>query len=92
MGYVARAAYALPMKESSESARHAAACALLREIRSSNELTQVEVATRLGKPQSYVSKYESGERRLDVAELMGVCAALDITLVDFARALTERVA
>jgi transcriptional regulator with XRE-family HTH domain len=38
----------------------------------------VEVARRLGKPQSYVSKYESGERRLDVVEFMDVAHALEI--------------
>jgi transcriptional regulator with XRE-family HTH domain len=47
------------------------------------------VATRLGAPQSYVSKYESGERKLDLAEAHGVCAALGTTLTDFA-ALFER--
>ena len=32
-------------------------------------LAQQEVADKLGKPQSYISKIESGERRLDVAEM-----------------------
>jgi transcriptional regulator with XRE-family HTH domain len=41
-------------------------------------LTQQEVAFRLGRPQSFVSKYESGERRLDVVEFLGVCQALGI--------------
>lgn len=41
-------------------------------------LTQQEVAFRLGRPQSFVSKYESGERRLDVIEFLGVCQALGI--------------
>ena len=41
----------------------------LREARIAAELTQVEAADKLGKPQSYVSKIELGERRLDVAEL-----------------------
>ena len=38
--------------------------------------TQTETARRLGKPQSFVSKYESGERRLDVIEFLDVCKAL----------------
>lgn len=39
-------------------------------------LTQVELAERLGKPQSFVSKYERGERRLDVIEFIEVATAL----------------
>lgn len=49
---------------------------VLIEARRVKNLTQVEVANRLGKPQSFVSKYESGERRLDVIEFMEVCKAL----------------
>ena len=41
----------------------------LRKARQGAGLKQVEVASRLGKPQSYVSKIEQGERRLDIAEL-----------------------
>jgi transcriptional regulator with XRE-family HTH domain len=51
--------------------------ALIAARRGQN-LTQVEVAERLGKPQSFVSKYESGERRLDVIEFMEVCTVLNI--------------
>jgi transcriptional regulator with XRE-family HTH domain len=40
----------------------------LRIARQEAELTQVEVATRLGHPQSFVSKCESGERKVDVIE------------------------
>jgi len=43
--------------------------ARLRTARESAGLTQVEVAKRLRAPQSYVSKCESGERRVDVVEL-----------------------
>jgi transcriptional regulator with XRE-family HTH domain len=43
--------------------------ARLREARRRAGLTQVEVAARLRAPQSYVSKCESGERRVDVVEL-----------------------
>lgn len=49
---------------------------VLIETRRAKNLTQMEVAMRLGKPQSFVSKYESGERRLDVIEFMEICRAL----------------
>jgi transcriptional regulator with XRE-family HTH domain len=39
----------------------------------------LEVAKRLRKPQSFVSKYESGERNLDVIEFLAVCRALAVT-------------
>ena len=51
----------------------------LTQARHKKGLTQAEVAARLGKPQSYVSKYESGERRLDVIEFIEVCEALMIS-------------
>lgn len=41
----------------------------LRAARDEAELTQVQVAKALDRPQSYVSKSESGERRIDVVEL-----------------------
>lgn len=41
-------------------------------------LTQSEVSKRLSRPQSFVAKYEGGERRLDVIEFVKVCKALDI--------------
>ena len=58
---------------------------LLRQIRRTAGLRQVELAQRLGKPQSYVSKYESGERRLDLLDLEQVCQAVGITLVSFTK-------
>jgi transcriptional regulator with XRE-family HTH domain len=42
----------------------------LRQARLDAGLTQLEVAQRLGKPQSYISKCESGERRVDFIELL----------------------
>lgn len=53
---------------------------LLRNMRTRAGLTQTEVAAALGKPQSYVSKYETGERRLDLVELSELCHALKTTL------------
>ncbi len=45
-------------------------------MRKAAEITQVELAERLGKPQSFVSKVERGERRLDVIEFCQVAEAL----------------
>ena len=42
----------------------------LTKLRKEQSLTQKELAERLGKPQSFVSKYESGERKLDVIEFI----------------------
>ncbi len=44
-------------------------------------LTQVELAERLGRPQSFASKYERGERRLDVVEFLEVAKAIGIAPV-----------
>jgi transcriptional regulator with XRE-family HTH domain len=59
--------------------------ALLREIRQERGLRQEDVAAALGVPQSVVSKYESGERRLDLLELDDVCRAIGIRLVEFVK-------
>ena len=55
-------------------------CTLLRQLRRDAGLTQAEVAHRLDVAQSFVSKYESGERRLDVIELRHVAVAIGTTL------------
>jgi len=44
----------------------------LKQARREAGLTQVEVADRLKRPQSFVSKMESGERRVDVVELSDI--------------------
>lgn len=64
------------------SEEHRRLCALLRSIREDAGLRQADVAERLDEPQSFVSKYETGERRLDLIELRQVCEALGVTLVD----------
>jgi transcriptional regulator with XRE-family HTH domain len=62
---------------------------LLREVRLEAGLRQVDVAERLGQPQSFVSKYESGLRRLDLVELRQVCMVLGISLEAFVRRFEE---
>jgi transcriptional regulator with XRE-family HTH domain len=66
--------------------------ALLRKIRVEAGLRQVDIAKILGVPQSYVSKYESGERRLDPLELRAVCNAAGVNLTSFARRLEKLLA
>lgn len=56
---------------------------LLIEARKAADLTQAEVSKRLGQPQSFVSKYERGERRLDVIEFARVARALEIDPIRF---------
>lgn len=58
---------------------YASLTATLTIARQEAGLTQAEVAARLGKPQSYVSKYESGERRLDVVEFCEISAAMGLS-------------
>lgn len=62
---------------------------LLRQVRLEAGLTQIQVAERINEPQSYVSKYENGEQRLDLAELEAICNAADIPLIDFVRRYLE---
>lgn len=57
----------------------------IRRVRESRGITQVDLALKLDKPQSFVSKYETGERRLDVLEFAEVCDALSIDAADFLR-------
>jgi len=46
-------------------------------------LTQAQVAERLGKPQSFVSKYERGERRLDFTEFLELADLLGVDIGKF---------
>lgn len=58
---------------------------LFKRLRKEAGLRQVNLAKMLGKPQSYVSKYESGERILDILETKDVCEALGVRLSDLAK-------
>lgn len=53
---------------------------LLSTYRIDKAMTQKEIAVLLNKPQSYVSKYESGERRLDIGEFLHICKILEVDL------------
>lgn len=73
------------MEKSIHSREQKRLAALLRQVREDAGLRQVDVAKRLGEPQSFVSKYESSERLLDLLELRQVCKVLGISLTDFVR-------
>jgi transcriptional regulator with XRE-family HTH domain len=73
------------MPSSLHSQSYQAFRALLISSREAAGLTQVQVAERLGKPQSFVSKYERGERRLDFSEFVELSDVLDIDVAGFIR-------
>ncbi|MFV0445730.1 MAG: multiprotein-bridging factor 1 family protein [Planctomycetaceae bacterium] len=56
---------------------------LLREAREAADLTQVELAKRLGQSQSFVSKVERGDRRLDIIQLRTILHHFGWTLARF---------
>ncbi len=63
---------------------------LLAQARQKQGKVQEEVASYLGKPQSFVSKYESGERRLDVIEFLEIARALEIDPLSIIAELEKR--
>lgn len=65
---------------------------LLREVREEAHLTQVELAGLLKRTQSFVSKTERGESRLDVIQLRSILKHLGIGLEEFARRLERELA
>jgi len=70
----------LPRKHSNA---YASLAHRLKEARLEAGITQVEAARRLHKPQSFISKCESGERRLDVLELKAFAAMYGKSLAFF---------
>lgn len=68
------------------------AAEMLRNMRLAASLNQAEVAAALGTPQSHVSKYESGERGLEMHQIRAVCEACNASLVAFAQEFDERLA
>jgi transcriptional regulator with XRE-family HTH domain len=71
------------------SAQQNAFCDLLIAARKKAGLTQQEVARRLKRPQSFVAKFEGGERRLDVVEFLAVAKAIEADPVQIIRKLVR---
>lgn len=66
------------MSSSIHDDRYRALLVALREAREGQGLSQTELANRLGRRQQFVSKYESGERRLDIIEFIDISTHLQI--------------
>lgn len=71
------------MEKSIHSAEYERFLALLRKTRLQSRLTQDDLAMKLNATQSFVSKCERGERRIDVVELRAWCSALNVSLSSF---------
>lgn len=63
---------------------------VLRDLREAKQLTQSQLAKKLDVPQSFVSKYETGERRLDIVETIQICQALGIPPIQLLARLSKQ--
>jgi transcriptional regulator with XRE-family HTH domain len=71
------------------SGRYRKLLSLLIEARKSGGLSQRTVADRLGRPQSFVSKYENGERRLDVIEFLRLSEVIGFDYGEMLKSLSS---
>ena len=55
------------------------------------DLRQIDIASVLDKPQSYIAKVESGERKLDFVETLDYCAVLGLALDDLINVVSNEV-
>lgn len=80
------------MKNSPHSQPAVALRELLTQKRKDLGLTQLDIANFLNKPQSFVSKYENGERKIDVVDFIEICKAMNLSateiLSDYLKKLT----
>jgi transcriptional regulator with XRE-family HTH domain len=67
-------------------------CELMVRARKAAGLTQRQLADRLHRPQSFVAKYEGGERRIDVVEFLTVCQAIGVDSAKLLKALKNVIA
>ena len=78
------------MDKSIHSAQYKVFLKVLREARQRAGLTQLSLAKHIGETQSFVSKCERGERRIDAIELRVFCTAFGISLKQFVERLEPR--
>ena len=78
------------MSKSTHSDEYQILLEMLRSARIQAGVTQIQLAEHMGKSQSYVSKVERGEIRLDVLQLRDICNALGISLSGFIQRFERR--
>lgn len=62
----------------------------LKDCRIRSKMSQQELASNLGYSQSYISKYEQGQKRLDLLETRAICIELGLSLSEFVKEYEER--
>jgi transcriptional regulator with XRE-family HTH domain len=77
------------LDKSVHSVEQSAFFALMIKARKAAGLTQHELAKLLDKPQSFVAKYEGGERRVDVVEFVTICRAIGANPAKLLKALLK---
>jgi transcriptional regulator with XRE-family HTH domain len=70
------------MQKSLKSTEYGRLIAMLVAVRKKAEVRQQALAKKLGKPQSFVAKYEGGERRIDLIEFIAIVRALGANPID----------
>ena len=78
------------MSRSKFSPEYTRFLSLLRRAREDQGITQAALARLLDRDQTYVSKCESGERRVDIVELMHFCIAIGIPFSKFVKELEQK--
>jgi len=81
----------MAIRRSLHSREYAKFLRVLKRMREEAGVTQVELAKRLRNTQTYVSKCERGQRRVDIIELRQFCKALGIDVPQFLKLLDEDV-
>lgn len=85
------------MRKSLKSPEYARLIGLLVAVRKDAGIRQQALAKKLGRPQSFIAKYEGGERRIDLIEFIAIARALGVdpvrllrNFIDVAAARTRR--